>query len=139
MNEIEYQQHVEWRDSLRKRFPELFPQQGYVDISVARGWQPLIEELLVSIQAIVNERGFTVRVRQVKEKFGGLRFYCEGSDDMIRALIMGAESSALCLCERCGGPGFSRMYRYWWKTLCDEHFLEWVNQTNRQHDKELMG
>ena len=60
---------------------------------------------------------------QVKEKFGGLRFYYDGGDDMIDGMVRMAESWAACSCETCGKPGSLRRGG-WLRTLCDEHHEE---------------
>lgn len=58
------------------------------------------------------------RASQVKEKFGGLRFYLTcGTDEMYEA-IRKAEEEADRTCERCGMPGESRGGG-WIKTLCN--------------------
>lgn len=57
---------------------------------------------------------------QIKEKFGGLRFYCDGGDEFTEGLIQMAEMMADCTCEVCGKPGSTRGGG-WIKTLCDEH------------------
>ncbi len=57
---------------------------------------------------------------QVKEKFGGLRFYYDGGDDRIYGMVRMAESWASCTCEECGAPGKHRSGG-WIRTLCDEH------------------
>lgn len=43
-----------------------------------------------------------VVARQVKEKFGGLRFYYDGGDDEIRGMVRLAESLSYRICEECG-------------------------------------
>ena len=49
---------------------------------------------------------------QIKEKFGGLRFYSTvGMGDI--------EDQSYFICEECGKPGTLRDTG-WWKTLCDE-------------------
>lgn len=57
---------------------------------------------------------------QVKEKFGGLRFYYDGGDAQVRAMVGMAESMAGRTCEVCGSPGESRTGG-WIRTLCDVH------------------
>lgn len=57
---------------------------------------------------------------QVKEKFGGLRFYYMGGDEYIRGLENMAESMSYRTCEVCGAPGTSTKGR-WIRTLCEEH------------------
>lgn len=39
---------------------------------------------------------------QVKEKFGGLRFYYDGGDDIIRGMVYLAENMSYRICENCG-------------------------------------
>ena len=57
---------------------------------------------------------------QVKEKFGGLRFYYNGGDDYIRGVVSMAETMSYTTCEVCGSPGNLRG-KHWVQTLCDEH------------------
>ena len=55
-------------------------------------WEGIIDELSASISshlAFHPDLDFTVD--QVKEKFGGLRFYVSGSDEVIDNLIWNAE------------------------------------------------
>ncbi len=71
---------------------------------------------------IPNEVQQVVAV-QIKEKFGGLRFYTNGEDDVVSALISMAESMSYRTCETCGSPGRSRNSG-WIRTLCDKHAEE---------------
>lgn len=57
---------------------------------------------------------------QVKEKFGGLRFYTNGATDKHHNYISFAESMSYCICEECGAPG-KRYTDGWHQTLCDIH------------------
>ena len=57
---------------------------------------------------------------QVKEKFGGLRFYYQGGDDYVRGLVAMAESWAAVSCEQCGHPG-TQNSQGWISTLCETH------------------
>lgn len=57
---------------------------------------------------------------QVKEKFGGLRFYYMGGDEYIRGLENMAESMSYRTCEVCGAPGTSTKGG-WIRVLCEEH------------------
>jgi hypothetical protein len=59
-------------------------------------------------------------VRQIKEKFGGLRFYYDGGDGTVDGMVRMAESWAAHSCEECGKLGKSRSGG-WIKTLCNEH------------------
>jgi hypothetical protein len=67
-------------------------------------------------------RGQPFKVAQVKEKFGGLRFYFEGGNDAfhaIRACIAAAAQESFHICEVCGQPGYLIGHN---RTRCDEHF-----------------
>lgn len=64
-----------------------------------------------------------VIANQVKEKYGGLRFYYHGGDDEIAGMVRMAEHMALRTCEECGKPGKTREGG-WIRTLCDEHTKE---------------
>jgi len=64
--------------------------------------------------------GQKFEVTQVKEKFGGLRFYTNCRDEAILQRIDVAIQESFHACEICGEPGTLREGR-WIKTLCDEH------------------
>lgn len=57
---------------------------------------------------------------QVKEKFGGLRFYMDHGTQKMRALVNQAELDSNTTCEECGAQGVARRSG-WIKTLCDKH------------------
>jgi hypothetical protein len=61
-----------------------------------------------------------VEAMQVKEKFGGLRFYYSGGDSYIDGVTAMAESMSYVTCEECGKPG-TQTSGGWIQTLCDEH------------------
>lgn len=102
------------------------------------GWLTLIDELCGDIARHVDnqkrsldfkkENGeavddseyeqLQVKISQVKEKFGGLRFYTYGGDDYVRGMITFAESMSMRICEYCGNPG-KLGGMGWTKTLCD--------------------
>jgi hypothetical protein len=76
-----------------------------------------------------------VKVLQVKEKFGGLRFYIDAADDIVYAYIRFAESMSYRTCEECGKPG--RSYTTGWvRTLCPEHAREFNYDESDQVDVE---
>lgn len=57
---------------------------------------------------------------QVKEKFGGLRFYVDNATPAHDQLIRFAEMMASRTCEDCGAPG--QAYPFGWvRTLCPVH------------------
>lgn len=64
--------------------------------------------------------GSQFEVLQVKEKFGGLRFYANHVNDAIRERIGTAAKESFHTCEICGQPGKLREVGLI-KTLCGEH------------------
>jgi hypothetical protein len=84
-----------------------------------KGWWPVIREALEAIALLDPD----CKVDQIKEKFGGLRFYYAGgtgNDARIDELIAQAERVAAQTCELCGAPGRARGTG-WIRTVCDEH------------------
>lgn len=90
-----------------------------VSMCVGEGWRPLVLKLIEDLLAT----GWDGYVFQVKEKFGGLRFYASSCNEECRKLIDQAEHDSYHICEECGEPG--KVYRDgWWKTLCPKHAAE---------------
>lgn len=89
------------------------------------GWVDLVVDLDARLAEIVPN----YVIAQVKEKFGGLRFYVESygvgwDDPLVRqafALITEAENASKTMCQVCGGPATLRSHNGWHATLCDEH------------------
>lgn len=71
---------------------------------------------------------------QVKEKFGGLRFYYDGGDEQISGMVRMAESWAANTCETCGSPGKMRNGG-WIRTLCDKHETEYQERMRSREMK----
>lgn len=84
-------------------------------IECGPGWYNLLDELSAKLEPL------GVRARQVKEKFGGLRFYVEqGAPEEALLFIEQAEALSLDVCEECGAPGalVGTMYV---RTVCGRH------------------
>lgn len=62
-----------------------------------------------------------VVARQIKEKFGGLRFYYDGGDDVVHGAVMMAEAWANVTCDQCGERGESNNTGGWIATRCEIH------------------
>jgi nitrogenase molybdenum-iron protein alpha/beta subunit len=83
------------------------------------GWFRLIDQLSSDITAIDKRDGTETIAFQVKEKYGGLRFYIEGGSDAVFDAIDKAEELSLKTCEVCGEPGKQRG-KGWIYTMCDK-------------------
>lgn len=97
------------------------------------GWYDILNSLCSQIQHHIDwkqeqkekyNRGegcAQVVAVQVKEKFGGLRFYYDGGDDVIDGMVRMAESWASHTCETCGDKGKHRVDGGWHYVACDKH------------------
>ena len=137
---------------MEEKYPEMFA-EPYGGFAIGEGWWPIIEALCGQIDSYTKWRNNTrdalkkdnpyghkipkkvpqVVVQQIKEKFGGLRFYYDGGDEHIGGMVRMAESWAGRSCEECSKPGKSRNGS-WIKTLCDEH-----EEERRARYKERFG
>jgi hypothetical protein len=62
----------------------------------------------------------SVHIDQIKEKFGGLRFYYSGGDKTIYGMVSLAESLSYRICETCGSTKEIGQTMGWITTLCKE-------------------
>lgn len=125
------QQYDEFAKRMEEKYPKMFAGQ-YGGFAVGTGWWPIIETLCANIQSHTDwwnknhEKHPVVEqvvVEQIKEKFGGLRFYYSGGDEKIQGMVRMAEAWADRSCEECGAPGTSGG-KGWIKTLCPTHRAE---------------
>lgn len=92
-------------------------QDEHLERMVGPGWHPLVKVL----RDYCNQVG--VQILQVKEKFGGLRFYVAGHNHPeLDLMIRGAEDQSTVTCEDCGQWGAKIAAvppsNYWLKCLC---------------------
>ena len=88
-------------------------------IETGDGWFKLVDQLSADITALDKKNGSETIAVQVKEKFGGLRYYVESGSDAVYDLIDAAEEESLKTCEMCGEPGELRGVG-WVSTMCDK-------------------
>jgi hypothetical protein len=136
---------------LCKKYPKIFKDRNSPMTETAMcwgfehgdGWYNIIDRLCANIQGHIDWKNkqrssllesnphnlpipdavLQVTADQVKEKFGSLRFYYSGGDDVIDGMVRMAESMSEVTCEKCGAFGQTRRGG-WIRTLCDEHEAE---------------
>lgn len=88
--------------------------------NVGEGWH----EILRALEEQLNLIDPDYTIQQVKEKFGGLRYYASTNESgsNFHDLIRLAEEKSEKTCEVCGRDGKTESIRGWWKTLCEEHY-----------------
>lgn len=84
--------------------------------SVGKGWADLINAVFSKAQSYSPG----IRIIQVKEKWGGLRIYCDPYVEDFEKMVREVEKKSFTICEECGKPAKLRDGS-WYKTLCDEH------------------
>ena len=121
-------------NKLLKDFPDLFPVENPLFrkgsgvpffIDCEDGWYKIIYDLCIDIRKLLKENPIDqFMVLQVKEKFGGLRFYIGAGSEEIFSRIAKAEVDSVHTCEYCGQPGKLRLKLPWIRTLCDKCYKE---------------
>jgi len=96
------------------KFDIKYPRSG---ATLPTGWVKLVNEMTEKIIAL----GWDKELHQIKEKFGGLRFYIGKASNEIYGLIQEAEHKSIEICQECGEPGTSGSIKGWMATLCEEH------------------
>ncbi len=147
----------ELQEKLYLHFPEIFAQRSLPmthtcmcwGFDCGDGWYDLIYKLCEQIQSYINNKNNSIKFKidrgdlpkdtprypqleatQVKEKYGGLRFYVDNSDEYIDGLISMAEAMSYSICENCSNNG-SPNGDGWVTTLCPEC----RNQKNEKYKK----
>jgi hypothetical protein len=98
-----------------------------ISAEVGDGWLPLIDRLLEKLETFKFDGG----IAQIKEKFGGLRFYPEvihvtggkEQEDYIFNAIAEAEKESFKTCEYCGSTKDVETKAWnsiWIKSLCQD-------------------
>lgn len=129
-------------DELVPKYPNLYKQyhttqeqrnaQGYYNsfdaygFETPKGWDDVLRRLSATLSNICTADGCDINVVQVKEKFGGLRFYYDGDGNCTRinAAIRAAEVECYATCGICGKPGKLVNDRGWLMVVCEEHKRE---------------
>lgn len=119
---------MEFRDILTECF----------DFSVMDGWADIIRSLLKE----VKKRHPHVKVLQIKEKFGGLRFYTDIYDEKLYDIISLAEIKSRSICEFTGKPGKTYTVNNWVKTACEEMYKKatlngsWIGAADYEYNPD---
>lgn len=120
---------------LLEKYPKIFAQHKLSCretamcwlFSCGDGWYDIIDTLAFIIQqkneqapeAVKKSDYYPMQAVQVKEKWGGLRFYMNASTDYIDGAIRMAEEMSYRICEDCGSTdGVAQTSSGWVRTLC---------------------
>lgn len=89
--------------------------KGWYGLASPSAWDSIVEELHTGIMKLYPN----YEVFQIKEKFGGLRYYCSvDGDPQVEDLIRAAEVQSYKTCQRCGLDARTIEIRGWTETVC---------------------
>lgn len=125
------------QEDVMDRHPKIFrernmsPQETCMcwGLEVGEGWLPVIDQGCRAMETVERLYGVSVIAQQVKQKFGGLRFYYlldsdlpdEKASKMVRRIVRAMENECSETCERCGEkPATTKGSKGWIVCLCDE-------------------
>lgn len=99
-------------------------------VECGKGWNKLIEPLFKWIENYNNEHpDDQIEIQQVKEKFGGLRFYVSHAPDELHRMIIKAEGDSYGICEVCGSKIDVGYTSGWIQTICRKCIQKRVNES----------
>lgn len=105
---------------------EKFNLKPYCGAGVDDGWIPLLDKLVTDLVA----SGWNSKdCAQIKEKFGGLRFYVEEATPEQYDMISAAEGLSFKTCEMCSAPGKRQSIKGWLKTVCEQCHEDFLKPT----------
>ena len=109
---------------MEEEIQELVKQEEIVEpiqfgVSCGDGWYWLLDNLMDIIKHYCHDNDVApIQITQIKEKFGGLRFYYNGGDDMIDGMAWLAEHMSYQVCEYCGTTENVGHTQGWLSTIC---------------------
>lgn len=98
-----------------------YPFKGF-GIECGKGWYEILDRLCTKIETYLDKNPEDKKefyILQIKEKFGGLRFYTSYVFKEIDKYIEEAEDKCDKTCEECGQPGKCNEGG-WFSVLCDK-------------------
>lgn len=130
---LEFQEFLESIGGLENGyFTDRPPITSRYFFNVDDGWLPIVKKCIEDCIAA----GWDRQICQVKEKFGGLRFYINSASNEVHDIITESQRESYAVCETCGEPGSLRKDIGWWKTLCDEHHGQKLNKIKNGKDEQ---
>ena len=101
-------------------------------VECEEGWNELILPLFDYVEKYNSDKldSEKIEILQVKEKFGGLRFYTNFVDKTLDEMIRKAESESYLVCEKCGSRENIGYTEGWIKTCC----LNCAKELAKQND-----
>ena len=91
-------------------------------IECDKGWESIYRPIMDWIEKYNEENpGDVITITQIKEKFGGLKFYVDKYTEELSEMIHNAEAESYCVCETCGTrENVGITVGGWYRTICPD-------------------
>lgn len=100
------------------------------------GWRWILGELITKIKKLDEKNGVVTEVIQIKEKFGGLRFYpLGGASSEIWKLIAEYEKKSYGVCEFTGSRTNVGMWTHGWMSTMSKKYAEEHYKIKKEENK----
>lgn len=129
------------KEQERREHPERFePKWPYelFGVECGEGWKKLYQPLIDYINNYNKDKkeGDRIEIHQIKEKFGGLRFYVNFYTEELKDMIRKAESMSYCTCERCGEYIDKPITEnHWIYAECEDCHRQWKEDRQKKMDE----
>ena len=100
------------------------------------GWKNLYEPIIEWIKNYNSNKPKEeqIEIHQIKEKFGGLRFYCNFYTDELKEMIHNAEKESFRTCEFCGTKeNVGHTISGWYTTCCEQCVTDMSVKNKREY------
>jgi len=104
-----------------EKYKRFFKDKLPYGLECYQGWHNIIWDLTQAIENYMgnNNAPQDMQITQIKQKFGGLRFYTNKGDGTIWGMIRFAEDQSYKICEKCGERGTLDTEFAYVITLCE--------------------
>ena len=125
------------QDKLYKKYPKIFRDRNRSmketcmcwGIEAGNGWYQILDILCGLLQWDTDNNKYPqVVASQVKEKYGGLRFYTNGENEHQSGLIKFACHLSEYTCEKCGSMDGVKQTKGWIVSLCPKCMKEYKKE-----------
>lgn len=135
-------------DKYPKVFEDYHGNPGRVNWSCPEGWIDVVDEMIDHIQNHIDNHNKWAKTDgdkieqltclQIKEKFGGLRFYTSGGDEYCYGIVSFVEAYSYEICQDCGSnQNVGQTISGWITTVCEKckvnYKHEWKSNNNELH------
>jgi len=136
--ELEQQLFTKYPGLFRDRHGDTQQTRMVDGVGCGDGWYDLLDKLCADITAQPNSED--VAIFQIKEKFGGLRFYVGAASSAVHDLISAAEAQAYKVCEVCGSADDVKACGpRWLKSLCPACRKVRIAEVEAHHQRQQQG